>query len=382
MSGTRLDKWKEPRKAGAFIVSPDDHEVIDIYQRRWAERTEEEKKEQSLSSWSIFTLAKETIFDIKDEKPIFHIILHTLNTENFEIEITHALDRLVEGDNPEEIKEEVKWVLAYAIALDVPVYPNSEELGATLAQYYRDLMVEGLKARDESGEYKHYVMTDSSGTNIETIDHLEQMKLTDIHSSAELHLIREAVRTEIAKRDEAGQILNSLRLAISELSDLLYATKRNENALQRCLTRNPILFGTEYTRVIPKHRLGAEYEMDYALQRVSGLVDLVEIEASVHPLFNQNGDPSKHLVHAEQQVLDWLDWIECYSSYARDRLPGLVQPLAYVVIGRSQDLSNKEQERLRRRNITFRGTFYILTYDDLLDNARNLLRVLEGKASG
>jgi hypothetical protein len=165
------------------------------------------------------------------------------------------------------------------------------------------------------------------------------------------------------------------------LEGLLDEKERNENALQRCLTENPILFGTEYARVIPKHGLGDEYEMDYALERVSGLVDLVEIEASTHPLFTQAGNPRKELVHAEQQVIDWLDWIEQHGEYARHRLPGLMQPLGYVIIGGTLGMSEEERKRLHRRNSMFRGALQILTYDDLLDRARTLLQILEGKVS-
>ena len=62
--------------------------------------------------------------------------------------------------------------------------------------------------------------------------------------------------------------------------------------------------------------------MDYALERRSGLVDLVEIEASHHFLFTLRGNPRQHLIHAEQQVLDWLHWIEAHGAYARERLGG------------------------------------------------------------
>jgi hypothetical protein len=170
-------------------------------------------------------------------------------------------------------------------------------------------------------------------------------------------LIRRALLAELQKREEAGRVLAALRLAIAELEGLLNDRERNENDLQRCLTHNPILFGTDYRRVIPKHRLGDEYEMDYALERVSGLVDLVEIEASTHLLFTQAGNPRKELVHAEQQVLDWLDWIERHSEYARDRLPGLMRPFGYVIIGRSTNLSEKDRDRLHRRNSVSRGAF-------------------------
>ena len=55
--------------------------------------------------------------------------------------------------------------------------------------------------------------------------------------------------------------------------------------------------------------------MDYALERHSGLLDLVEIESSSLELFTKDGNPRKELVHAEQQVFDWLEWMEANGSY-------------------------------------------------------------------
>jgi hypothetical protein len=272
-------------------------------------------------------------------------------------------------------------VLALAVIHEVPVYPNTEELMSELASYHEEMLAVGFKMKDESGKDVYLHFTKLPGTSVGTLDHLEAIKATELQSPAEIELIRRALLAELQKREEAGRVLAALRLAIAELEGLLNDRERNENDLQRCLTHNPILFGTDYRRVIPKHRLGDEYEMDYALERVSGLVDLVEIEASTHLLFTQAGNPRKELVHAEQQVLDWLDWIERHSEYARDRLPGLMRPFGYVIIGRSTNLSEKDRDRLHRRNSVFRGAFQILTYDDLLDRARALLEILAGGLS-
>ncbi len=355
----------------------DDYEVQDIVRRRHEQRGAKKERKGRTES-DIYEMCKELIFDI-DDKPVFHAIMHSINTEPvFEIEVSHLLDILVKGKDQEDLKEDIKHVLALAIVHDVPVYPNNERLASVLAKYHRDLLIEGFRAPDESGEYVRLQLANSPGPDVETLRHFESMRLTDAHSPAELQLIRDAVMAELAKRDEAGRILTSLRLAIEELSALLEQTTRNEGDLQECLTRNPILFGTEYRRVVPKHRLGTEYEMDYALEHATGLVDLVEIEASTHRLFTKKGDPRQALIHAEQQVLDWLDWLERHGMYARENLPGLVQPVGYVVIGRSIDLSEEDRKRLRRRNSFFRGNIRILTYDDLLGRARNLLGVLEG----
>ena len=95
-------------------------------------------------------------------------------------------------------------------------------------------------------------------------------------------------------------------------------------------------------------------------------------------MFNKSGDPTSHLVHAEQQVLDWLSWITKYGFYAEGNLPGLMNPVGFVVMGRRQDLNETTKLKLKQRNTVFRGQLCILTYDDLLDKAKNTSRILNG----
>ena len=276
------------------------------------------------------------------------------------------------------VSDSIRSTLAAALFAEVPVVPNTEDLAAELARHHRDLMIDGFTAPDSSGKPVQLLPTRSPGRKIETIEFMRKLRLSEPHHPAELALLREAVERELERLSTADRMLGALTLAIERLSLLLATEKRNEAELQSCLTESPILFGLEYRRIIPKHRLGAEYEMDYALERVSGLVDLVEIEASTHRLFNKRGDPTKDLVHAEQQVLDWLDWLERNHSYARDGLPGLMRPRGYVIIARSKDLREEEQRKLARRNTTFGEALQVFTYDDVLDRAKNTRELLLG----
>jgi len=191
-------------------------------------------------------------------------------------------------------------------------------------------------------------------------------------SPVEIVLLRSRISSRLAELEAAGDTLHRLDSAIAALRHVLGVDVRNEHDLQRILTANPILFGPEYRRVLPKHRLGAEYEMDYALERHSGFVDLVEIEASTHVLYNAKGDPRTELVHAEQQVLDWIEWMQAHGEYARSGLPQIDRPRGYVVIGRRASLDDIAARKLRLRNRVHHDTLEVLTYDDLLDRAIHL----------
>ena len=178
------------------------------------------------------------------------------------------------------------------------------------------------------------------------------------------------------KLGNAQRTLNYLEIAISSLEQALNTKERNENQLQRILTENPILFGIEYSRIIPKHKLGAEYEIDYALEKYSGLKDIVEIESSSLKLFTKQGNPTKDLVHAEQQIIDWMNWIEQNNSYANSKVPGFISPKGFVVIGTNSELTEKDKMSLVRRNKLFNESITVLTYDDLLNKAKIMLDVL------
>ena len=64
-------------------------------------------------------------------------------------------------------------------------------------------------------------------SSVGTLDHLEAIKATELQSPAEIHLVKEALLAELQKREEAGRVLASLRLAIEELEGLLDEKERN-----------------------------------------------------------------------------------------------------------------------------------------------------------
>jgi hypothetical protein len=214
--------------------------------------------------------------------------------------------------------------------------------------------------------------------DVDSVDALEVLNRAEPVMPTEARVLFATARRELDTRAEAGRVLLALRLAIEDLSGALESEVRNEAQLQLCLTRHPILFGPEYSRLVPKFRLGGDYEMDFALVRSAGLVDLVELEASTHPVFNKRGAPSGALVHAEQQVLDWLAWLDRCGELARRDLPGIQRPVGYVVIGRDTGWDENTHRRLQQRNAVFGGAVQVLTWDGLLQRASTLLRHLEG----
>jgi hypothetical protein len=322
--------------------------------------------------FDLWLLTKRVDFHALRDAPSFTHHVYLLDADNFDVILAPALGIQHDDDNG------VLSHLAYAILSEVPVYPATPSDEPHLVALYERLLTEGFD-EELDGKTTRLKLTDQVAIDLSNSRLDTQLRSERMLSPAEIAILRRRVATRISELEAADTVLGRLDTAIAALSNELKSSTRNENALQRTLTAHPILFGTEYRRMIPKHCLGAEYEMDYALERHSGFVDLVEIEASTHPLYNANGDPRAELVHAEQQVLDWLEWMQQHGSYARSALPQIDRPHGYVVIGRRSSLTETTARKLRQRNRIHRDVLEILTYDDLLERAIRIRELLTGQ---
>lgn len=378
MKKDRLSKWDGKENKFRLLF---DHPMDPLF-KEFLEKRESSgnypKDDDKFSDFRLMQVAKELIFDIENDKPIFYVICPIMSTKSFEITYENALKLFFEG-REDTIEKEVINTIGLAVAFELPIYPNSKKVENQLSNYYQKLIKNGFTAPDGKGNDVRLIPINSKNIQDFKLDNFTKTDLTKFWSAGDLLLLKYAVIGELSKLNNAQKILAYLELAINELEKLLNSTKRNENQLQECLTKYPILFGFEYSRIIPKHRLGSEYEADYALERYDGLIDLMEIESSTLPLFTKRNNPSSKLVHAEQQVIDWLDWIEKNNSYAKLNLKGLLTPKGYVVIGRDSDLNDKSKASLIRRNKLFNGYITILTYDNLLEKAKTIRNILSSK---
>lgn len=390
MAQSRLDRLKKDIRTTPLVQG--DTEGDELYKLMKERQDKVEKKPTPAPlEVQLLQLSKEVVFDVIDNNPVFYLAIYTFDLETAYLTLTTDLilsftdDEKDDSDDKNREKElcnQVKRFLAMAMIHEVPVYANTDNVAEKLSDYQSQMLREGFDYTMKSGAVVKVKLTTSNEEMIGSVQHLSELSATKMLSPAEIPLIKDAVQRELKRHQEAGRIITSLKIAIDKLAKLLAASKRNEGALQNCLTGNPILFGTQYVKVIPKYKLGKEFEMDYALERYDGLIDMVEIEASNHLLYTTSkGNPSQHLVHAEQQVLDWMDWVEKNNSYARKGHCGLLSPKAFVVIGCSDGMSDEELGKLKRRNLSWRGSLEILTYNDLLEKGKSLLALLTAEPS-
>lgn len=376
---SRLDLYKKSTLLRTFITMNGENTDEEYERYSSTKKDVEINREKYEKDSEFYKIVKEMIFDVdQDDRPLLHIICYTFNSSYNSLEMVALLQTFVEASQ-DELDKAILHELAMSVIYNIPVFLNHDKLEESLSGYYNQLYEHGFELLDENNEVKKYKLADTLVPDFEKQKgELTREKTPRIYSFNEVNYYKNKLMEKLKRLDSAQYVINNLKDGINELSEGLNSSLRNENRLQEILTTYPILFGTEYIEVLDKHRFGSEYEADYVLKRYNGLYDVVEIEASTLNVYTKQGNPASALVHAEQQIMDWLEWIEHNNSYAREKIQELYSPKGYVVIGRSHTLTLKTKEKLRRRNLVFRDKIEVITYDDLLENAKSLLTLLTG----
>lgn len=345
----RIEMWLK-RGWAVSVILPDDLD-------RPEEHTEEEF--EALMLW-LFQAAREIVFGVTAEGKYFLVPIGWVVNPDTALQELRPLFRFVTA-----YENQVKSWLFRTMLIDLPIIAENQEAGMKLSEIYKDLQLNGFSINQEDGNPLQVAVDLGPYEEVAKGAH----SVRAVVQPFEIIEVLEQLNAERLSTSRAKTLILRVDAAISELSLLLERSERNEHDLQRCLTANAILFGTRCRRVIPKHSLGSEYEIDYVLELTDGGMDVMEIEASTHSLYTKKGNPTAILTHAEQQVYDWLFWLEENSAYARTKLPNLHRPRGIVVIGRRSSLSTKDAERLNWRNRSLDNRIKIFTFDDLLDNA-------------
>jgi hypothetical protein len=167
---------------------------------------------------------------------------------------------------------------------------------------------------------------------------------------------------------------------------------KGERDLQRFLEYHPIMLiqhlgGGQGRWVIPKKKLGSRYEIDFLVadKDSQGFHWMaIELESPFSKTYKKNGDPTKELSHAMQQIRNWRAWIRDNQAHAQnpviknglelpditsDGLPGL------IIIGR-RDTEN-EKYRFKRRDLGNEANMKIHSYDWLLEQASGRVMALK-----
>ena len=142
----------------------------------------------------------------------------------------------------------------------------------------------------------------------------------------------------------------------------------DEPELQSYFELYPILLYRGFKRVYAKKSFGGEAIPDFTAILHNNAHILIEIEKPSKQLYTKKGYATTEFSEAEQQVLDYMQWVNTEIDYLRRRgLPKIsVENLrGLLVIGMRKNLT--EEVRLQQKNYSVRATHEIKTFDDILN---------------
>lgn len=157
---------------------------------------------------------------------------------------------------------------------------------------------------------------------------------------------------------------------IAEFCTFVEAGAQCEAQLHEFFLAHPVFLDPLAIEVRSKHALGDDFQTDFVAKRINNEYVLVEIEKTTDPIFTKKGVFHSELTEAVSQVRDFQAWIHDNIAYAQSKLPGIRRPAGLLVIGRRIGLSQDMLRRLDEENFSRRGHIRIVTYDDLIDQAK------------
>ena len=190
--------------------------------------------------------------------------------------------------------------------------------------------------------------------------------------------------------------LSILDATLAEFADLLQSyPDADERMFHAFIEANPILLDV-YAEPISKPRwfypsgispLGKAYvEPDFILKYPDASYRLVELERPAKDLATVRGEPRAGVNQAAFQIGEWRAYIANHYDLLKAEYPGIsVRQSATIVIGRSSPASVGQGRTLQQYKELLASQYQtvdILTYDELLDRARQAYARITALAVG
>jgi len=162
--------------------------------------------------------------------------------------------------------------------------------------------------------------------------------------------------------------------------EVLIGSNFPERIYQEFFEKCPAFIDPLASSIVERQHMGEMWRSDFVIRRLDDQYIFVEIEKPQDSPFTSYPHPSAALSHALGQVLNWFVWVEDNIAYAQSHgFPGIHSPRGVVVIGRNSDLTPRQLRLLKSLNDNLHPRIHIETYDDVLVNARNIIRNLTAK---
>ena len=156
----------------------------------------------------------------------------------------------------------------------------------------------------------------------------------------------------------------------------------SEHDWQLWFETNKWILGSDFAEILDERKIDTDNIADYIMRAYDGFIDLVEIKkpnGGMNFWANQkdhdNYIPSTDLIKAITQCLNYIYEIERESNSTKfmERTNSkVIKPRCILIFGRSCDWDIEKKEAYRILNASF-SQVSIMTYDHLLDRAKNIL---------
>jgi len=163
---------------------------------------------------------------------------------------------------------------------------------------------------------------------------------------------------------------------------MLLEKKAEEYEFQLFFERNPNFINAKVVESFPKKSFGGELIPDFVIKQNDKKYMIVEIEKPNVKLFNKEGAPSHELVHAQQQIRDYMSWAIEEKEYLRKRgCKGISvnNVIGLLLIGDSSGFTQVEHTNLERINAEVITKYQIKTFDMLLNENKIIIKNLKYK---
>jgi hypothetical protein len=207
-------------------------------------------------------------------------------------------------------------------------------------------------------------------------DSAKEQAESDVATFVNAHIMGVQVEQE-QPAETRDRVSAELEAAINEF-EMVLARDLPEETLQQYLSieRNRILLEPSAVTITPQVSISTRYVADFVVEVPGQRYVLVEIERATCDLFTRNDNFSAAVNNALGQVEQWINLIRDHPSQFRDEtMLGIREPQGWVIIGRRNNMTDRQQRLLEGRNARLRD-ITIFTYDDLLNKARQHLRNL------
>ena len=229
--------------------------------------------------------------------------------------------------------------------------------------------------------------------NLTLVDTAERTRIPvptqDINKEAPTQLITEEEFTELIKSnirstDDFYKLLSiqKMELSVERLEQVIAGDYKNEVDIQHFLKDNIWMFGNDYVYIVENGKINSQNILDMVPQNFESYIDIIEVKLPKEELFNfddshNNYYSTSHLTKAIAQTQNYIFELEKKTvdqEYQNKNNCKVIRPNGIILFGNKKPLSEEERQYLRILNSSYHN-LQVITYQQLLEKARNTLRI-------